>query len=70
MMAAPGQQALVDPDRPQCHVMAQRGWINDPNGPIYFQGQYHLCATTAALALQFVLNAPADSIMCVLLSLV
>jgi hypothetical protein len=44
-MAAQGQQPL-DPERPQCHVMAQRGWINDPNGPIYFDGKYHLCAST------------------------
>jgi sucrose-6-phosphate hydrolase SacC (GH32 family) len=45
MMAA-GQppEPDVDPDRPKCHVMAQRGWINDPNGPIFFEGKYHLCA--------------------------
>ena len=53
-MAAQAQQAVLDPDRPQCHVMAQRGWINDPNGPIYFDGKYHLCATPSALTWRFV----------------
>ena len=28
--------------RQQFHFMAESGWINDPNGLIYFHGQYHL----------------------------
>ncbi len=24
------------------HFMAEQGWMNDPNGLIYFQGQYHI----------------------------
>lgn len=28
--------------RQQYHFMAESGWINDPNGLIYFRGQYHL----------------------------
>ena len=28
--------------RPQYHFSAPKGWINDPNGPIYADGQYHL----------------------------
>ena len=28
--------------RPQFHVAARRGWINDVNGPFYLNGVYHL----------------------------
>ena len=28
--------------RPQYHYKPQKGWINDPNGLIYFQGYYHI----------------------------
>ena len=31
-----------DPHRPCYHFTAPEGWINDPNGPIYDQGTYHL----------------------------
>ena len=31
-----------DPHRPCYHFTAPEGWINDPNGPIYHQGTYHL----------------------------
>jgi len=28
--------------RPQFHMTARRGWINDPNGLLYYDGRYHL----------------------------
>jgi len=38
--AAPRAQA--DPARPIFHVTAPAQWINDPNGPIFHKGFYHL----------------------------
>jgi beta-fructofuranosidase len=31
-----------DPMRPQFHLLPARNWMNDPNGPIYFNGHYHM----------------------------
>jgi beta-fructofuranosidase len=31
-----------DPRRPQFHLMPAKNWMNDPNGPIYFNGNYHM----------------------------
>jgi len=28
--------------RPQFHFSSQRGWNNDPNGMVYYEGEYHL----------------------------
>lgn len=32
----------VDPQRPQFHLLPAKNWMNDPNGPIYWRGKYHL----------------------------
>lgn len=31
-----------DPRRPQYHLLPARNWMNDPNGPIYWKGKYHM----------------------------
>jgi fructan beta-fructosidase len=31
-----------EPYRPQFHYTPQQNWMNDPNGPIYYKGKYHL----------------------------
>ncbi|MDB6121736.1 MAG: hypothetical protein JWQ71_729 [Pedosphaera sp.] len=35
-------RAQADPSHPIFHVTAPAQWINDPNGPIYYKGYYHL----------------------------
>ncbi len=38
-----GQDELYkEENRPQFHFTTQRGWINDPNGLLYYDGEYHL----------------------------
>lgn len=38
-----GQADLYrEPGRPQFHFTVKRGWNNDVNGPIFYNGQYHL----------------------------
>jgi beta-fructofuranosidase len=32
----------ADPHRPQYHLLPAANWMNDPNGPIYWRGQYHM----------------------------
>ncbi|CAF3258461.1 unnamed protein product [Rotaria sp. Silwood2] len=31
-----------DPLRPQYHLMPVKNWLNDPNGPVYYNGYYHM----------------------------
>src|SRR5262249_21281494 len=35
-------RAQADPARPIFHVTAPAQWVNDPNGPIFYKGYYHL----------------------------
>jgi len=38
----PNIQPLYDePLRPQFHISQKRGWNNDPNGMVYYDGEYH-----------------------------
>jgi len=38
-----GQDSLYrESKRPQFHFTPKRGWNNDPNGLLYYQGEYHL----------------------------
>lgn len=39
LFAAPGYD---QPFRPQFHFSPQRNWTNDPNGLVYFEGEFHL----------------------------
>jgi beta-fructofuranosidase len=39
----PLQQDLAhDPLRPEFHLLPPHNWMNDPNGPIWWKGKYHL----------------------------
>jgi len=35
-------QLATDPRRPQYHLLPRANWMNDPNGPIFWRGQYHM----------------------------
>ncbi len=37
-----GQEIYREPYRPQVHFSPKANWMNDPNGLIYFKGNYHL----------------------------
>jgi fructan beta-fructosidase len=38
----PGEAAMAEPGRPRFHFTTARNWVNDPNGPVHVDGEYHL----------------------------
>jgi sucrose-6-phosphate hydrolase SacC (GH32 family) len=37
-----GAENYHEPFRPQFHFTPERNWMNDPNGLVFFEGEYHL----------------------------
>ena len=37
-----GAQVYNEPFRPQFHFSPAKNWTNDPNGLVFYKGEYHL----------------------------
>jgi beta-fructofuranosidase len=42
LASVPAASLAADPRRPQFHLLPTANWMNDPNGPIYWRGHYHM----------------------------
>src|SRR5215210_1625603 len=40
--SAAAQAPYQEPFRPQFHYTPAKNWMNDPNGLVYYKGEYHL----------------------------
>lgn len=40
--SAPPTAHFFDDHRPRCHLAPPAGWMNDPNGPVFYKGRYHM----------------------------
>src|SRR4051812_5050159 len=38
----PAPNLAADHHRPKYHFLPPANWMNDPNGPIYWRGKYHM----------------------------
>lgn len=42
IQAQPKEKLYDEPFRPQFHFTPEKNWMNDPNGLVYYKGEYHL----------------------------